>query len=370
MNKLKLKESKYNGKIKELVLNAEAMRSGDSPEDISISEMVQGTLNLSMSELYTDLGLDPSSDTIQNLFTYTGANDVRWLVPEIFRDAVKLGMQSAPIWNNVTALTTQINNLKAIMPSLNESDAAPKRVNEAETIPTGSISYQDKTVEIYKVGRGLRIPDEVRNYVSLDVVGLFIQDFGKKLGRGLDVLAIDCLISGDQGDGSTAAPIIGTTTGVVATKAYNDYLRAWIRGSRIGRNYDTIIGGEDAALATLDLAEFKTPQGAGSVRHNLDVKTPVPSSSNYYIHGNIPDDEELLVDSSAALVKLNAVPLKTESERIVSNQTEAWYITETTGFAKLFTDAAIVMDLDATIGAAPFPATMDPTTFENVVFDS
>lgn len=368
MNKAQFQNSKYKSRLKELVKTAEALRSHDTdPIDISFEEVLKETCNLSMDALYQDLGIDRSSDTISNLFTYGTAEDVRWLVPEIFREAVKLGMSQAPIYPNITVQDVTVKNLKTIMPYINESDAAPRRLGEAETIPLGTISYGDKLVTVYKMGRGISIPDEVKNFVSLDVVSLFIADFGKKIGRGLDVLALDCLINGDQADGSTASPVIGTTTGVASTKAYKDFLRIWIRGSRIGRSYDTIIGGEDIALTTLDLADFKTPQGAGSVRHQLNLKTPVPASSNYFIHGNIPANKELLVDSSAALLKLTAVPLKTESERIVSNQTEAWYITTTTGFGKLFTDASLILSAAETIGSKPFPSSMDPTLFENQV---
>ena len=47
---------------------------------------------------------------------------------------------------------------------------------------------------------------------------------GIKLGYGMDGLMIDALVNGEQTDGSESAPVIGTTTGVMATFAYKDLL--------------------------------------------------------------------------------------------------------------------------------------------------
>ena len=375
MNKETYTKSQFRGKVEETVRLAETLRSDPNNSiDISLAEVVQDKFNCTLDSFYNDLGVDPTRDTISNLFTL-GDNDARWLVPEIIRDALKLGLRKAPIWSSITASEQSISGLKAVMPSLNMSDAAPRRVGEAETIPTGTISYQQKSIDIFKVGRGIKIPYEVSNYVSLDVISIFLQDFGIKLGHALDVMAIDVAINGEQANGSESAPVVGTGTGVPATKAFQDYLRLWIRQSRIGRMPSVIIGGEAAALSTLNLNEFKTNSLGGNnpagvpTASNLQLKTPIPSNSSYYIHGNIPANQELMIDPSAALLKFNAQPLLVESEKIVSNQTNAFYASLTTGFAKLFRDAALLMDSSQTIVAAPFPSYMNVDPLENVTIE-
>jgi hypothetical protein len=369
----KFNASEYKGKIQDAVLLANSMRTEkDNVQDVSFGEVIKTKFGVSQEEFYENLGINPYTDTIQNLTT-TGDLDVRWIIPEIFRDALRLGLQKAPIWNNVIASESQVSGLTTIMPYINTSDAAPRRVGEAETIPTGSISYGSKTVEIFKVGRGIKIPYEVMQYATLDVVSLFLTDFGKQLGLALDTLALDTIINGEQTDGSASSPVIGV--GTAGTKVYADYLRIWIRMARIGRLPNTIIGGEAAALETLDLAEFKTNNVGGNAGAGLptssalDIKTPIPKKSNYYIHGNVPADQEIILDPSSTLVKFNAQPLLVESEKIVSNQTEGFYASLTTGFAKLFRDSAVVMDKSDTIGNLPFPAYMDVDSFENVVIN-
>jgi len=48
-----------------------------------------------------------------------------------------------------------------------------------------------------------------------------------------------------------------------------------------------------------------------------------------------------------------------ESERIVSNQSQAWYASFTLGFAKLFTDACLIQDQSKNITAYPIPDQLD-----------
>ena len=375
MNKEQYSKSQFRGKVEETVRLAENLRNdANNPVDVELSEVVQDKFNCSIDTFYNDLGVDPTKDTISNLFTL-GDNDARWLVPEIIRDALRLGLRKAPIWSSITASEQSISGLKAVMPSLNMSEAAPRRVGEAETIPTGTLSYQQKSIDIFKVGRGIKIPYEVSNYVSLDVISIFLQDFGIKLGHALDVLALDVAINGEQASGSESAPVIGTTTGVPGTKAFQDYLRVWIRQSRIGRTPSIIIGGEAAALTTLNLNEFKTNSLGGNqpagvpTASNLQLQTPIPSNSSYFIHGNIPANQELMIDPTSALMKFNAQPLLVESEKIVSNQTNAFYASLTTGFAKMFRDSTILLDSSQTIVAAPFPPYMDVDPLENVTIE-
>ena len=376
MNIEKFNKSQYKGQIREAVKLAEGLRSDkDNPVDVSFDEVIKEKFGGATREsFFADLGIDPNTDTISNIQTMPD-DDVRWLIPELIREPLVLGYRKAPIWNNITASEEQISGLSQVMPSLNMSDAVPARVGEGETIPLGAISYGSKKFSIYKVGRGIKIPYEVLNYVSLNVIGIFLQDFGVKMGHALDTLAIDCIINGEQADGSESAPVIGTTTGVASTKAYSDFLRAWIRGARMGRKFSTIIGGEAAALSTLDLTPFKTNSDGSKMAAGvptttaLTLKTPVPASAEYYIHGNIPANQEILLDKAATLLKFNAQPLMIESDKVVSNQTIETYASMTTGFAKLFTDGALIMDASKAFASYGFPTYMDVDPFENVVFE-
>ncbi len=362
-------KSQFKGTVRETASLANSLRM--EGHDVTFAEIIKDKHNISLESYYADLGINPQVDSISNIFTTDDTNDLRWLVPELFRDTMRLGLRRAAMWPQLVAAEQNISQLKIKMPQIQKSDSDPRYVGQAETITTGTLSFDEKEVEIKKIGRGIKLPYEVLDYVSLDVVSIFFEDMGNQLGLAMDVLALDTLINGEQASGSEAAPVVGV--GTANTKTYKDFLKVWIRMARLGRTPNTIIGGEDAALDTLDLAEFKTNTFGGTApagtptSNALNLKTPIPNRSNYFIHGNVPANQEIIMDPSSALIKFNSKPLMVESEKIVSNQTEAWYASLTTGFAKLFTDSTVIMDDSIAFAGNGFPTEMDPDAQENVV---
>lgn len=366
MNRIKYQKSQFKGKIEQAVRQLSALRSDpENPVDASFGEFIQEKFNISLDNFFADLGIDPTFTTISNIVALPDL-DVRWIIPELIREAIYLGIRRGPIYPSLIASEEQINGLSAVMPHINMSDATPRRVGEAETIPLGAISYGSKTFTLYKVGRGIKLSYEVIQYASLNVVSIFLRDFGVKMGQGMDVLAIECLINGEQPGGTEAAPVIGV--GTVGTKEYRDFLRPWIRMARLGRRPSIVIGGETAALDTLDLDEFKK-RATDKSDALLVLKTPVPATTNYYIHGNVPNDQEIILDPSSSIIKFNAQPLLVESEKIVSNQTQAFYASATTGFAKAFRDSAIILDSSLDFAVDGFPTWMDVDAAENVIIE-
>lgn len=341
----------------------DARRAGGAntrPMNVSFEEFIEGKYNLSRDAFMETLGVDLRSDTMQNIFMMPN-QEIRWLVPEIIRSAIHLGLAEAPIYPRMIASEQSINGLSAIMPIINPSDATPAYVNEGETIPIGDVSFGQKSVTLFKVGRGFKLTDEVKNYVSLDVLAIFLRDFGIQLGYALDNLAIDILLNGNAAGGTESAPVIGvasTSDGIT----YKDMLRIWIRSSRMGRNFKSLVSGEDVAMDILDLDEFKLRR-QGTPDMKLDLKTPVPSQADFFIHGGISANQLLFVDPRFALIKLNAQALMLESERIVSNQTEATYASLTTGFSKMYVDAAVLLDGSKAYSSYGFPSSMDIDTF-------
>jgi hypothetical protein len=365
MNDIKLEQSKHISKLKSLVQKANALRQHkDRPVDVSLADMVQEELGINIDDFYDDLGVDLSFDTVQNFFT-TPSPDVRWLIPEIFRDALRLGYRNAPIWPAITAKEEQVNGLSQILPYINMSDAAPKKLGEGETIPVGTLSYGERSFRIWKFGRGIKLTDEVRRYVSLAVVSIYLQDFGLKMGQGVDTLAINTVLNGEQKDGSNASPIIGVTDSS-KDMVFRDLMRVWVRLSKMGRNPKIMIAGENTAMDIMDLPQFYNRE-QGTTRYNLNVKTPLPQGADLYINGNINANHIVIIDPSVCLLKMNAVPLMVESERIVSNQTSAFYASFTTGFAKLFDDSAIIInkaiDFEDSGNGFPDYFDVDPTTW-------
>lgn len=343
------------------------------PVDLSFAEFTKQKFGFSTLESFYDvLGFDPNRKTVEQLRTMPEFEEgFRWLIPEIIREAVRLGLRRAPVYTELIAATEAVSQTSIIMPHVNMSNARMEILNEAETIPVGNLSFGQKTVKIHKMGTGLKITDEVLRYVSLNVLSIYLQDAGVKLGLGMDVMALDVLINGDEGQGN-AAPVIGVATAANGI-TYRDILRAWIRMGRLGRTPQGMISDEDAALNILEMAEFK---GANynDKKQNINLRTPIPANQAYLIHGNMPGNggtptnEKLgLYDSTRALLKLDATGIIVESERIAEKQINGTYITQTTGFAKMFRDAFVILDGSQAFASAGWPAFMDVDSFENVV---
>lgn len=370
MNHEKFEKSSFKEEIGDLYKMVQAAR-GDTamPADTSLQEALflrhnedkvsyteEDVEEFFYSKVLDDMGIDPQYDTVSNLLNlpYEG---VKWIVPEIMRSSIRQGMRRAPIYPNIIRGEEPINALKVQIPFINMSDATPRYVNEAETILFGDISYGSKEFKIRKMGRGIKWSDEMVQYSTLNVSSIFFEDFGVKLGYGLDSLAVEILINGEQADGSSSAPVIGVTT--VGTITYRDLLRVWIRMTRMGKSPNTMVGGEAAAMDILDLDEFKKKE-QGTTQARLDIRTPVPNSSKFFIHGSISEDQVVIMDPSTTMMKFNAQPLKIEGERIVSNQTNASYASLTTGFATLFRDSRVVLDSSVTFASSGFPTYMNP----------
>lgn len=363
MDKHQYSKSLYKSDIESVVRACQALRNDPAtPVDISLAEFVQLKWGVSMDAFYADLGINANTDVIQNLFSMPDYG-VRWLVPEIIRDALRLGLRKNPIWADLIASEQTIPNPQTVMPHLNMSDAVPRYVGEGETISSGTISYGQKTVRIRKMGRGIKIPYEVQQYVSIGVVSIFLQDFGVRLNHAIDALMIDVLINGEQLAGGESSPVIGVATS--GTFAYSDLLRVWVRMARIGRTPFGILGGEAAALNTLNLAEFKT-RAVGDTEKRLEIRTPIPQSSAYYIHGAIPNNQQMIIDRSSAIIKFNTQPLLVEDEKVVSNQTMSTYASLTTGFAILYRDARVIVDQSLLFSGNGFPAYMNVDPLEQV----
>lgn len=356
----KYNKNKLSEKLVSLSEKAISLRDdAELPVDVALHEVAnqeEGTNYESLDAMLNDLGVYRKIDTVSNLLT-TQAGNAKWLVPEIMRSAIKLGMQRAPIYPNVIASEESINAIKVQVPYINQMDAAPRWLGEGETIQLAELSYGSKEFKVRKMGRGVKLTDELRKYSSLNVVSMFLKDFGTRLGYGLDSLAIQVLLNGEQANGSQSAPVIGVAT--ANTLTYKDLLKVWLRLARMGKSATTMVGGEDMALEILDLPEFKKSNNTAAPEAKLNMKTVVPTQSDFFIHSSVPASQVVILDASTTMGKFNTMPLKVEHERIVSNQTEATYVSLATGFAIFFRDSRIALDKSVTYASNPFPEYMN-----------
>lgn len=329
--------------------------------DISLQDYIEKSgkftvngANMSYDQFLHDLGVEPNRHTIDMLIS--APTDVRYLVPEIIREAIRLGLRRAPIYPNLIRGEESVNNISVTMPKLEFSgDTKMEQTNEAESIPYGYVSYGYKTVGLSKVGRGIQITYEAIRFTTINLVNVFFEDVGVRLGHSLDAMVIDTAINGDQEDGSESSAVVG----VEATNnkiTYYDLLRVWVRGGLIGRTYNQMIGNEQQVIDLMNLTEFKDKQSGETKPISFHV--PVVNNPDVYPHINVPDTTLVLLDKNFAITQFTAQPLLVEGEQIVQRQLKGTYASLITGFANIFRDGVVVLDGTDTFVNEPWPEWM------------
>lgn len=318
--------------------------------DVTLTEHLKSNYSeMSADKYYAELDVDPTQVSIGQVLDRQD-EAVRWLVPEIFRDAIRKGFIASPIYRDfiIREETTRQPTLVAPFWDTTKIDNSPKALGAGESMELGALKYGQKTVHISKTGIGLEIVDEAIRYSNISLMALFLQDVGIKLGSSLTRELINILINGDQADGSEAASTVGV--GTAGTLSWNDFIKVFVRGGLRNRRWYKCIGNETTINYLMDMPEFRMSNKMANPELRMNVKTPgvLPSSLDVYVHSSVPNNQLVMVDTDLAAVQLTAVPLTVESDRIVQRQLNGTYVSLTTGFMNIFGDARVILDRSAT----------------------
>jgi hypothetical protein len=341
----------------------EMQRLRKNRKDVSLKSFLKESFDDEMTpeKFYRSLGIEMKEMTVEKMLNTSELN--RWLFPEIFRDAIRRGLEYTPFFRGLIAAEENIGGTGLTMPFMDftsltdRSEVQLRDVNEGATIPEGEIiTWREKQVTIKKKARGLKQTYESIMFTPIDLAAIYFEELGTQLGADLDRDLINIAINGDQADASEAAPVIGAAT--ANTLLYSDLTRAWIRFRRIGRNSTVMLTNESDAVTILNLPEFQRTVGAGATTPSpvtLNVTTPLPTSQDIFVHDSVPAKKIILIDVARAFIQLTAMPLLIESERIVSRQIEGEYVSIITGFANIFKDGRMVLDYSTNLATNPGP---------------
>lgn len=332
--------------------------------DVTLKQYLSETYGAEYTpeKFYHDIGVDLKGMTVNKMLN-TGELS-RWLFPEIFRDAIRTGLEYTPFFSRLITGEETIESTGLTMPKLEMPTADDVRLRataEGASITTGKMKvWKEKQVTIKKKARGLEQSYESILFTPIDLARIYFEELGARLGADLDRDLIDIAVNGDQADASEAAPVIGATT--ANTLAYTDIARAWIRFKRINRNSAAMIMTEADAITVLNMSQFerKNPPGGTSISGvTLNVNTPLPSDQDIYVHTAQPTKKITFIDPARAFVQLTAMPLLVESERVVNQQREGEYVSIITGFANVFKDGRLVLDYATDLTTNPGPTVQD-----------
>lgn len=289
----------------------------------------------------------------------------RFILPEVFFAAIRTGYEHGVMHNDWIATTINMTQETLVMPQILRGDGMPSRVNEGADIPMGSLAFGKKTVDIFKIGTGFKMTDELISRSNLNMLSIFLGEVGNDMGIGADSLAFMILINGEQADLSESAPIVGvinTSTGF----QYKDLKKVFTRMNRLRQPADRIISGEDDGVDITGIQQFEGFQGEtrlASIRSIVGV--PEKFDMDTYV---LPANKVMFLNKAKAMAKLMQRGMLTERRRNPKNQTEELFISDFINFAILKRDARVIQDKSLDIATNGFPSYMDIDSRINAAF--
>jgi hypothetical protein len=267
------------------------------------------------------------------------------LFPEYVARSVRQGMEEGNILPSITASVTKIDGMdyRSIYSVPSEDDKSLRRVEEGAVIPQTEIKTQENLVKLHKRGRMLVASYEAIRFQRLDLFSVMLRQIGKQIMRMHLDDAINVLINGDGNNNAAEILTVGAEPigGTQGKLTYSELLKFWNLFDPYSMN--TLLVGSSAMLQILSCEEFKNPltglnfQGTGELTNPLGAKLIKTTA--------VDPDTIIGLDRNYALEMIQASDVCVEYDRLIDRQLERAAITSISGFAKLYADAAKVLQI-------------------------
>ncbi len=273
-----------------------------------------------------------NSDPIEKFFK---TSDSAALFPEYISRAVKQGIDCNDILNSIVATTTNIEGLdyRTIEPFSDKTEAVPAVVAEGAEIPEATIKTKEHLIKLHKRGRMLSASYEAIRFQRLDLFTIALKQIGASIARAQLEDAVNTLINGDGNENPIKTVALGQQD-----IAYADILNLWV--ALYPYKLTTLITSPAGLHKLLQLEEFSDSK-VSSFKSTGKLITPF--GAEIVCYENLPEGKIIGLDKSFSLEKIQAGPVVTEFDKLIDRQIERAAITATTGFAKIFDDAAALL---------------------------
>ena len=273
------------------------------------------------------------SDTIEKFFKTT---DSAALFPEYVARAVRVGMEQADILKDIVATKTNINGMdyRTIASIPTEAEKELKVTAEGAAIPETQVHIQDTLVKLKKRGRMLVASYEALRFQRLDLFTVTLKQIGAYIARTQLKDAVDVLQNGDGN--SNPAPIVALSGKALDYATLVDFWNGF-------DPYDlnTMIASPAVMATLLKMPEFRDAT-AGLNFHGTG-KSLTPFGAKLLKSAAVPTGKLIGLDKTCALEMVTAGDVMTEYDKLIDKQLERAAITQISGFAKIYTDAAKVL---------------------------
>lgn len=277
------------------------------------------------------------SDMVEKFFQTTSSAA---LFPEYVSRAVRQGIESANVLPNITAAITNIDGMdyRSIVSSPTDDDKEMKIVGEGAYIPQTTIRTGENLVKLSKRGRMLVSSYEALRFQRLDLFTVTLRQIGAYIARTQLNDAVNVILNGD-GNSNPAAAVaaVDTSTGI----QYSDMVKLWTSLSPYQLN--TILAPTAVIQAILSMPQMQDAQAGLNFQGTGKLVTPMGAT---LIHVPSLDSKTVIgLDKSCALELVQAGDIQIDYDKLIDRQLERATISVISGFAKIFTEASMKLEL-------------------------
>ena len=277
----------------------------------------------------------PDSDCVEKFFA---ASDSAVLFPEYISRCVRQGVQEANVLPNLVGAVTHIDGMDYRSITVeNDENTQLKSVSEGAAIPGTTIRAQSNLVKLVKRGRMLVASYESIRHQKLDLFSITLRQIGANIAAAQLKDAVEVLINGD-GNNNYAYTYSTKDEGVLT---YADLVDLWTRM----RPYEmtTMLVSEDIMGQLLKMPELQNT--ANGMNFANTGKLVTPFGATLLCVGDIPEGNIIGLDKRYALELVESGDVCVEYDKLIDRQLERAAITVTYGFAKMFRNASIRLEV-------------------------
>ena len=267
------------------------------------------------------------------------------LFPEYIARTVRQGMEENDILPAITATTTVIDSMdyRSIYSEPTDEDKALRNVEEGTAIPVTQVKTKEHLVKLSKRGRMLIASYEAVRFQKLDLFSVMLRQIGAYIQKMQLADAVEVLVNGDGNDNAAVQYQVGTDpiSGTKGTLGYEQLVEFW--GQFDPYTMNTILCSTGTMTKLLKIPELQNPLTGLNFQGTGKLSTPL--GAQLHRTGAVADGVIIGLDNRYALEQVRAGDVLVEYDKLIDRQLERAAITSISGFGKICTDAAAVLNV-------------------------
>ena len=271
----------------------------------------------------------PDSDCVEKFFRTA---DSAILFPEYISRCVKQGMAEADILPNIVSTVTKIDSMDYRSITVEPGDdGSVSLLEEGGEIPATTIVASSQLVTLKKRGRMLVASYEAVRQQKLDLFSITLRQIGANIAKAQMEDAVAVLLKDTK-------RISVETDGELT---YSDLVKLWAEFDPYQMN--TLLVSHDMMVKLLKLPELQNTHAGFDFQNSGKLVTPMGATMMRC--SAVPEGTIIALDKRYAMEMVESGGVIVEYDKLIDRQLERAAITVTCGFAKMFKEASVLMEV-------------------------